>query len=406
MLFSLKRVCPVSLTTLLAAVLISGYLTHAAEEAPKPLELVPEAAQKPDPFVVPDGTPEELVQYLGSLRQLQPESRDRQTVMEFLGKLAGATTKAADKILAAKATVQQKKEAAGAKFGALMQMARFGDPAAAEALKKMPEQFTKLGMPELARAAQGILLQMELQKATAGAPGAKKLDDVVDAIKTFVAEQPDRGSFGLAYGIVSLLEQQGKTDEAAALCDEFAKVYSKSADENAAKLAKTLQGMARRMKLVGNPIELAGTTVEGKVFDWAKYKDKVVLVQFWATWCEPCMAEMPHIAKFYELYHKRGFDVVGINLDESREALEGFLRQSKLPWTILFNNGEGKDKAKHPNAEYYGVVGIPTMFLVGKDGKVLSVSARGPKLAEELEKLLGPAEEKAEAEVPEVKAAT
>jgi peroxiredoxin len=323
-----------------------------------------------------------------------------------LHKAAGATVTAADKILGGKATKEQQTAAIRAKFGGLALLMRLQDKAAAGALEKMPEELVKLGLPEVARDVQAAVLQMQLGAAVAGEPGAKTLDQVKAAINAFVADTPDAAGAGLVYRAFDIFVKSNKEDQVVALCEEYGKVFTKSTDPEIAKLGKLFEGTIRRSKLVGNAMDVQGTMIDGKAFDWAKYKGKVVLVQFWATWCQPCMAELAGVEDAYKLYHDRGFEVVGISIDDDREALDGFLEKNKLPWTILSDAKQSEGKPKHPTAEYYGVIGIPTMILVGADGKVVSIDARGPLLAEGLEKLLGPAEKAPKEEAPEAKPAS
>lgn len=425
MSFSIRSVCFRSLSALLVAVTACGCLAYAADadDATKATEKADEALPEPgipllkaepaadagpkvDPFVVPEGDAAALLTYIKKLRTLRPEGRDMPTVRDFVGKLSRALTEAADKILAGQATKEQKMEAGSAKFGALALRAQLGDAAASAAIEALPEQFLKLGLPELARDARAVVLQMQLEAAVTGQPGAKTLEQVTDAIKKMVAENPVRETLSLAFDVVTQWEQQGKTEQVVALCDEFAKIYAKGTDPSIVQFVKTLEGIGRRMKLIGNPMQVQGTMLDGKPLDMAKYKGKVVLVMFWSTTCEPCVAEFANLEKLYKLYHDRGFDVIAISLDESRAALDGFLAKSKLPGTVLFDNGEGPTKLKHPTAMSYSVIYTPTMIMIGADGKVATLDAHGPRLEETLAKLLGPAEKKAEAKTPAAKPAS
>ena len=138
------------------------------------------------------------------------------------------------------------------------------------------------------------------------------------------------------------------------------------------------------MGLLGNPIDLSGKLVDGSDFDWEAYRGKVVLVDFWATWCGPCIAEAPNVRKNYDLYHDRGFEVVGISLDSKKSALDAYIKKEQVPWVNLFEDGAGW---KHPMAVKYGVGAIPTVFLVDRDGEVVSLP-RGAELGNQLRLLL------------------
>ncbi len=113
------------------------------------------------------------------------------------------------------------------------------------------------------------------------------------------------------------------------------------------------------------------------------FKDKVVLVDFWATWCPPCVAEMPHIKKAYEDLHEKGLEIVGISLDQDESALTKFVEKREIKWAQIFG-----EKAR-AIAERYAVEFIPTAYLVdGDTGKVLAAGdeLRGDELEETLSK--------------------
>jgi len=116
--------------------------------------------------------------------------------------------------------------------------------------------------------------------------------------------------------------------------------------------------------LAGNPLSLAN------------YKGKVVLLDFWATWCGPCMAELPNVVKAYETHHPKGFEIIGVSLDEDPDTLKDFLKTKKIPWVQHCDGKawEGKLPAQ------YGVHKIPTTFLLDRTGKIIARDLRGEEL--------------------------
>ena len=118
--------------------------------------------------------------------------------------------------------------------------------------------------------------------------------------------------------------------------------------------------------------------LEGNPILLAEYRGKVVLLDFWAVWCGPCLGEIPRIKAIYEKYHDKGFDVIGVSLDEDEAALRAYINENEMPWRHIF------DAQKWPGdlVQQYGVRGIPAPFLIDRKGKVISVKARGRLLDE------------------------
>lgn len=131
------------------------------------------------------------------------------------------------------------------------------------------------------------------------------------------------------------------------------------------------------------PLDLKFTAVDGTAIDLAKLRGKVVLVDFWATWCPPCREEVPNVVAAYTKYHDKGFEVVGISLDQDKSALLSFTKAHGMVWPQYFD-GNGWDNKV---SKSFGIDSIPAMWLVGKDGKVLTTNARDD-LAGQVEKAL------------------
>jgi thiol-disulfide isomerase/thioredoxin len=154
----------------------------------------------------------------------------------------------------------------------------------------------------------------------------------------------------------------------------------------AEQIAQVMAGKRKLRSLEGQPLVIEGVQPDGRKFSTASWKGKVVLVDFWATWCGPCMAEMPSVKKAYADHHTKGLEIIGVSCDRDVEELKAFqAKNPDAPWPQLFDPSK---PGWHPLAEQFGVSGIPTMFLIDRKGTVRTVKGR-ESYQELIPKLLG-----------------
>ncbi len=332
------------------------------------------AEEGADAFTVPDGTPKELVEYVTKMITGAPPADE-----DAKKKMRKAILEAAEKILAGKPNDEEMEFAVQAKMNMLENR---------EQLTAFAADLKKAGHAKLARQVRGFMLQIDLRSALMGGEGnAKK--SVEASVKYLEEATPQVSDITLAYMTGLAAEMSGDKKLAANTYGSIAKVFAASKNPKLAEFAKMLEGVVRRLNLVGKEIKIEGKILGKGPFDWAKYKGKVVLVEFWMSTNPNSAREISNLKGCYEMFHDKGFEIIGISLDRDEQALEKFVKAKNIPWSIVV--GDGKPC---PSVVYYGIMNLPTMILVGKDGLVTSINARGETLREELEVLLGPVSEK------------
>ena len=221
-----------------------------------------------------------------------------------------------------------------------------------DAINFLIESYSRLGMTER----QAELLSAKYEKLPKG-------EDLVP-----------QEFFGVFQELFRLYLQSGSKDKAKVAIENAKKDIVGHPD--AARFGGFIDQLGGQLNTpaVGDVMDIKFTGLDGKETDLAKMKGKVVLIDFWATWCGPCIAELPNVLKAYEEYNDKGFEIIGISLDNAKDEdkLRTFVKDKKMTWPHAFD-GQGW---RNSLAKKFGISSIPATFLIGKDGKVVSTNLR------------------------------
>lgn len=257
--------------------------------------------------------------------------------------------------------------------------------------------------PTTKTSAEAVLKEIDAIIAAADAPGdakgeaafirtmmkAEDLDpEKPESVKAFIKASDE---FLAQYGTHKLAPQmrqmqlqiasQAKSPEAEALLKKFAE----GGDPKLAEAAKGIVAQREKMaSLKTKPLDLQFTAADGTEVDLAKLRGKVVLMDFWASWCGPCIAEMPNVVAAYKKLNAKGFEIVGISLDQDKGQMEAAQKKHGMTWPQYFDGKGWENKI----SSGFGIESIPAVWLLDKKGILRETELRGAALAASVEKLL------------------
>ncbi|MBL9166531.1 MAG: TlpA family protein disulfide reductase [Verrucomicrobiales bacterium] len=230
---------------------------------------------------------------------------------------------------------------------------------------------------EVRARANGFLLsfiysKLQEKKAT--------LDEFKDSLMAHLKKFPkfEENSFFTRWYIEAIvaLDEAGAQKKIEALTKSEYPALAEVAEQQLEKV-KTMS------ELKTKPLDIKFTSVDGKEIDLSKMRGKVVLIDFWATWCGPCMVELPNVVAAYKKLNSKGFEIIGLSFDQDKEKLLSVTKAKEMTWPQYFDGKGWQNKF----GQRFGIDSIPTMWLVDKKGMLVSMEAR-EGLEERVEKLL------------------
>ncbi len=306
-------------------------------------------------------TPVELLQFINRANRPNLTKTDFELLIKVADQVASHE----------KATDEEKTHARRAKVSVLFQASRRMNSDFGEAFEKYTSELAKDKDPELAGMA--VCFRWAGKYMTnEGKVNMEGKDELIAICKN----HPKHALVGSLVGVFA--EQFNNDREAVAFLREVEALVGDS------PIRERIEGLIKNKSILGNVMELSGPTLDGTDFNLASYKGKVVLVDFWATWCGPCIAELPTVKAVYEKYRDKGFEVVAVSLDFNKEALKKYVEEKQLPWKQIIFSKEDEMGWNNPLAKKFGISGIPAMFLVGKDGVVVTRELRGEGVLEKM----------------------
>ncbi|WP_254509918.1 TlpA family protein disulfide reductase [Anatilimnocola floriformis] len=348
-----------------------GLLSVLAADEPAP-------AAEANPYLAkPDLTANQLNDWIERML-------DKPKTIQSRPGFSAAIAEACDRILADKTAKENAQLVAiENKLAILHRAACDGDEKADQQLAAFVATLKDDARPRIAR--QTSFFQEERKVLDASDAKPEEITSLLKELQDFYGKEKLAAKhLRMASGTVDLINKLEDGDAREKHFSEFGAVFAKSSDKELARYGKKLakKPETKESDLVGKPLELGGNTADDKAFVWEKYRGKVVIVDFWATWCGPCRKEMPNVKAFRDQHKDQGFEIVGVSVDKDLEALAAYLQENQIPWETLAGDEAGE------LAEKYGVRGIPTMMLVDQKGIVVAVAHNIAALAPQAEKLL------------------
>lgn len=335
-------------------------------------------------YVIPtDKTPKELLEHARKTLQKNPVPPDL-SQQEFLNEFirqAKFIIEIADTALSRKPEEPLRSQIFMFKFHGLLGLAKTENtPNIVQQLESYLDELDVL-MPKSreAKKARLLNLQRRIDLFIRKNPSEEEFEQISKIFFTLLRREPLDFPNGFALNYIEWteiaemkLKKKGLTETSvkeltATLQSESLPVYR--------EMLRQIHSVTRHL---GQEFTLQGILLDGKQFDIKTFRGKVILVDFFASWCVPCIEELPRLKKIYAQYHDQGFEIVSVGGDKP-EALKKLIGEHNISWTVV---SETLTISKRlPSIErQYGIKVYPTMFLIDREGKLVNSNARGQRL--------------------------
>ena len=299
------------------------------------------------------------------------EMQDKTRSIQFRDGFREGICIAADRTLGSDdASAKQREIAAESKLNYLHRDACLGDNEADDQLHKATGELATEESEKIQRLVRFLEVERKSMDAADNPPDEGWDSETWKSSIQYLADENEKLSrqhLRLASSLVEILNVNPDTKEREKEFNHLSQLLTASKDAALRRYGKRIgPKQDEATEWVGKPLELAGTTVDGNEFSAKEFRGKVIVVDFWATWCGPCRAAMPELQELYKKHKAAGLEVIGVSLDHDEDALAEYLNDNELPWTHL----SGESAAA--SAQKYGVRGIPSMLLVDQNGKIVS----------------------------------